>query len=273
MKPTLFTFVLSLAALPVLAAAQDQAELPPQTAADPAPAGRPASAAPAAEQDPTLAKLKNLKPDDLEKVKKAINDASNFVGGIRLQEALQSLAEAEAIVPDLFMVHNLKGAVYTKMRLFDDARTSFTQARQLNPGSFHPKFNLAEIEFVEAASKVRSGDSDGAKALFASAQKQFASLIQDKTDEGTKKLMEFKVVICQLQQGQSEAAQKSVSAFSYIDDEPVYYLGHAAIEFNKGDKIAAQEWLDSANRIYTAQQVTIYMDSFIEIGWVETLAL
>ena len=61
MKPTLFTFVLSLAALPVLAAAQDQAGLPPETAADPAPAGRPASAAPAAEQDPTLAKLKNLK--------------------------------------------------------------------------------------------------------------------------------------------------------------------------------------------------------------------
>ena len=87
MKPTLFTFVLSLAALPVLAAAQDQAGLPPETAADPAPAGRSASAAPAAEQDPTLAKLKNLKPEDLEKVKKAINDASNFVGGIRLQEA------------------------------------------------------------------------------------------------------------------------------------------------------------------------------------------
>ena len=70
-----------------------------------------------------------------------------------------------------------------------------------------------------------------------------------------------------------KGAQKSVSAFSYIDDEPVYYLGHAAIEFSKGDKAAAQEWLDSANRIYTAQQVTIYMDSFIEIGWVETLAL
>ena len=89
MKPTLFTFVLSLAALPVLAAAQDQAGLPPETAADPAPATRPA---PASEQDPTLAKLKNLKPEDLEKVKKAINDASNFVGGIPVVEDNGKLA-------------------------------------------------------------------------------------------------------------------------------------------------------------------------------------
>ena len=268
MKPFFFPLVVSLAALPLLASAQEAPDAP----AAPAPAAK-APALPKTDDDPTLDKLKSLTPEQVEKVKKAINDASSFVGGIRLQEALQRLAEAEALSPDLFMVHNLKGAVFTKMRLFEKARESFKKAQALNPGSFHPKFNLAEIEFVEAADKARAGDEAGAKAQFASAQKMFETLLAGKTDPSTQKLMEFKVVISQLKQGKVEEAAAAVKAFSYFDDEPVYYLGHAAVEFQKGDKVAAQEWIDSANRIYAPQQVTIYMDSFIEVGWVETLAL
>lgn len=268
MKPFFFPFALSLALLPFLASAQENAEAPPE----PAPAAK-AAPAPKVDDDPTLEKLKSLTPEQSEKVKKALTEASTFVGGIRLQEALQRLAEAEAITPELFMVHNLKGAVFTKLRLFGKARESFKKAESLHPTSFHPKFNLAEIEFVEAADMARAGKEAAATAQFGSAQKMFEALITSNTDISTQRLMEFKVVICQLKQGKTAEAEKTVKAFSYIDDEPVYYLGHAAIEFNKNDKAAAQEWLDSANRIYAPQQVTIYMDSFIEIGWVETLAL
>jgi tetratricopeptide (TPR) repeat protein len=177
------------------------------------------------------------------------------------------------MAPDLFMVHNLKGAVFTKMRMFPDARKAFHKASELHPTSFHPKFNLAEIEFVEAAAKARAGQGEAAAAQFASAQKMFEALIAKEAEVSTRRLMEFKVAISLLKQGKEEEAEKMVKAFSYIDDEPVYYLGHAAIEFHRGDKPAAQEWIDSANRIYAPQQITIYMDSFIEVGWVETLAL
>lgn len=267
MKPSIFSLVLSLAALPVLSVAQETKA--PASAASPPKA----AAAPRVDDDPTLEKLKSLTPDQQEKVKKALNEASAFVGGIRLQEALQRLVDAEALAPDLFMVHNLRGAVFTKMRLFGKARESFKKAQELHPTSFHPKFNLAEIEFVEAADKGRSGDEAAAKVQFASAQKMFEALIPTNPDISTRRLMEFKVVICKLKQGKTEEAEKAVKAFSYIDDEPVYYLGHAAIEFHRGDKTAAQEWIDSANRIYAPQQISIYMDSFIEVGWVETLAL
>jgi Tfp pilus assembly protein PilF len=265
MKPLFFPIALSLGLLPALASAQEGAEAP-------APAASPATA-PKQEEDPTLGQLEKLTPEQQDKVKKAISEASTFVGGIRLQEALQRLAEAESITPDLFMVHNLKGAVFTKMRLFEKARASFKKAQELHPKSFHPKFNLAEIEFVEAADKARAGDDAAAATQFESAQKLFEALIAGKTDVGTQKLIEFKIVVCQLKQGKIAEAEAAAKAFSYIDDEPVYYLSHAAIEFHKGDKAAAQEWIDSANRIYTPQQVTIYMDSFIEVGWVETLAL
>lgn len=267
MKPLIFPIALSLGLLPILSSAQQGAEAP-------APVTTPASPAPQPrqEEDPTLGQLASLTPEQQEKVRKAIGEASSFVGGIRLQEALQRLADAEAIAPELFMVHNLRGAVFTKMRLFDKARESFKKAQELHPKSFHPKFNLAEIEFVEAADKARAGD-EAAAAQFASAQKLFEALIAGKTDVSTQKLIEFKIVVCQLKQGKTAEAEAAAKAFSYIDDEPVYYLSHAAIEFHKGDKAAAQEWIDSANRIYTPQQVTVYMDSFIEVGWVETLAL
>jgi tetratricopeptide (TPR) repeat protein len=265
MKPIHFPLALSLALTPVLATAQEEAGTPAPAAS--------AASQPRQENDPTLGLLESLPKEQQDKVKKAISEASTFVGGIRLQEALQRLGEAEVIAPDLFMVHNLKGAVFTKMRMFDEARKSFKKAQSLHPKSFHPKFNLAEIEFVEAADKARAGDDAGAAAQFASAQKMFEALIADGGDVATQRLMEFKVVISLLKQGKVEEAEKAVKAFSYIDDEPVYYLGHAAVAFHKGDKEEAQGWINSANRIYPPQQVTIYMDSFIEVGWVETLAL
>jgi Tfp pilus assembly protein PilF len=211
------------------------------------------------DQDPTLDLLKKLKPEQVEKVRRDINDASSFVAGVRLTEALQKLDEAEQIVPDLFMIHNLKGAVFTKMRVFDKARASFQRSMELNPNSFHPKFNLAEIEFVEHH--------------WAKAQHDFEALLKSDADQGTKKLIQFKIVICLLKQDKVAEAKKMADGFSYIDDEPVYHLSHAAIEFHEGDKQEAQSWLDSANRIYNPQVLTIYMDSFIEVGWVESLAL
>ena len=231
----------------------------PQAEPESPASGKPVLAPKKDEPDPTLEVLKKLKPEQQERIKKDVNEASTFVGTIRLAEALQKLDEAEQIAPDLFMVHNLKGAVFTKMRVFDKARASFVRAGQLNPGSFHPKFNLAEIDFVEHHwDKAQSG---------------FEALLTGNADESTKKLMQFKIVICLLQQDKIAEAEKIVKGFSYLDDDPVFYMGHAAIEFQKKNKDEAQSYIDSANRIYTGQILTIYMDSFIEVGWVETLAL
>ncbi len=269
MKSSILLVSLSLAALPVLSVAQETGA--PAASPESAPKAPPVSQR--TDDDPTLDKIKSLPAEQAEKVRKALSDASTYVGGIRLQEALQRLMEAELIVPDLFMVHNLRGATFTKMRMFPEARKSFERAQELHPTSFHPKFNLAELDFVEGGEKARNGDADAAKPRFAAAQKQFEALIGGNVDTPTRRIMEFKVVICLLKQGKTEEAEKIAGALSYIDDEPAYYMSHAAIEFNKGDKEAAQEWLSSANRVYTPQQISIYMDSFIEVGWVETLSL
>lgn len=53
-------------------------------------------------------------------------------------------------------------------------------------GSFHPKFNLAEIEFVEAAGQGTRGQEAASTAQFASAQKMFQALLAGKADPSTK---------------------------------------------------------------------------------------
>ncbi len=226
----------------------------------------------AVEADPTLKVLETLKPEQVEKIRKLVNEASTFVGGIRLQEALARLTEAEAMAPDLFMVHNLKGAVFTKMKEFPKAREAFDKAMKLNPGSFQPKFNLAEIDFVTAANKVRAGNAAAAAEDWAKAEKGLKNLLTTQgVDTGTKKLVEFKLVITSLFLKKEDEAKKMLESFSYLDDEPVYHMSHAAEQYFRGNKTEAQDWTASASRIYPPQAVTIYVDSFIELGWVESL--
>lgn len=214
--------------------------------------------------------LKKLKPEEIAKVKRSINEASNFVSGIRLQEALQRLDEAEALAPELFMIHNLKGAVFVKMRAFDKAREAFQRAAELSPRSFQPRFNLAELDFVQAASKVRKKE-DGAD--WEKARQSLESLLRPGMRPETRKLIVFKIIITLAAEGKYQEAEQRLSEFTYLDDQPIYHMSHAAIEFAKGSKEEAQSWIDSANRIYPTAEMVTYLDSFIEMGWVESLAI
>ncbi len=209
-------------------------------------------------EDPTLVIMEKLKPEQRKKVEEQMNEASTYVSGIRIQEGLQKLGEIDKVAPGLFSVENLRGAAYTKIRDFVKARECFDKAQKLNPKSFHPRFNLAEIEFVEKK--------------FPVAEAAFRKLLEDKLDVSTRKLIEFKIVICLLKQEKTADAEKMTKTFSYLDDEPVYYMSHAAIEFAKGSKEEAQTWIDSASRIYQPADISVYVDSFIEMDWVESLS-
>jgi len=137
----------------------------------------------------------------------------------------------------------------------------------LDPESFHPKFNLAELEFVEQR--------------WVNAEKAFGGLVErygDKPiDEApeieltTERLMQFKVLICMLKQGRDQDAQGLIDKFNYLEDNPAFYYGNAAVQFSNEDKDEAQTWLNSAKRIYDPSLLEVFIDSFVEVGWVETL--
>ena len=221
--------------------------------------------------DPTQGELSKIPPDEKQVLSTHMERASVFVRGIRLQEALDEIYKAEAIAKkfeaNFYQLHNLKGAIFTKMRDFGQARSAFDKAIALDPESFHPQFNLAELNFVEQK--------------WVDAEKSFTRLVERygnkklgqplEIEETTERLMQFKILICMLMQGREDDANELMSQFNYLEDNPAYYYGNAAVEFAKENKEEAQGWLDSAKRIYAANLLEVFIDSFVEVGWVETL--
>ncbi|CAN5395114.1 hypothetical protein BH23VER1_BH23VER1_33730 [soil metagenome] len=214
--------------------------------------------------------LKDLSKEEIQKVGILVNEAGQFIQGIRLQEGLANLYEAEQLAPELFQIHNLTGAAYTKMRDFEKARASFERAVQLAPDVFHAQFNLAEIEFVTDNFEV--------------AESEFLRLLEEnpEMDLGTRRLLEYKVLVCRLKLDDEAGAKEQLAKFTYLDDTPAYYASNAAIAFNQAAKTsdkekkaaareAAQQWLQSARNIYTEQQVEVFLDALVEAGWIETL--
>jgi tetratricopeptide (TPR) repeat protein len=221
--------------------------------------------------DPTGAELAKIPPTERQVLSNHMQRASVFVRGIRLQEALDELFKAEVITKkykaNFYQLHNLKGAVFTKMREFEQSRSSFDRAIALDPESFHPQFNLAELEFVEKR--------------WVSAEKAFSKLVDRygkkplgedlEIEQTTERLMQFKIVICMLMQGREEDALAVIKDFGYLEDNPAYYYANAAVDFSKEKKEDAQTWLESAKRIYDPGLLEVFIDSFVEVGWVETL--
>jgi tetratricopeptide (TPR) repeat protein len=224
--------------------------------------GRPA--APAAAVVPPLPGLEKLTPAQRQAAAKGIADVTSYMRGVRLQESLEKLNEVEGVTGDFHIVSNMRGAVFTKMRDFKAARAEFEKAIVLTKNmpreNFHPRFNLAEINFVEKN--------------WPQARTEFTELLASSNvpDSGTRRLMEYKIFICHLQEKQANAADSMLEKFDqYDNDSPAYYFAMAATSFAKEKKEEAEEWLASASKIYPKEINDVYQDSLVEVGWLQTL--
>lgn len=208
--------------------------------------------------------LANLTPEQRQTVGKGLAEVAAYMRGVRLQESLEKLNEVEAITGEFHIVTNMRGAIYTKMRDFKSARVEFRRAIELTADkpreNFHPRFNLAEINFVEKN--------------WEEARKAFTKLLEEGSipDPGTRRLMEYKVMICLLQEKKTDEAMAILEKFDQYDhDSPAYYFGMAAVSFANDKKEEAEEWLGSSAKIYPKELNDVYQDSLVEAGWLQTL--
>lgn len=223
-------------------------------------------AAPAAPQPNAPRQLTgmNLSPEQTKAFAAGLGEVSNFLRGVRLLEALEKVNELEATFGSNHFLENLRGAAFTKMKNYTRARVHFAKAADLAKNypaeAFHPRFNLAELDFVEKKWDL--------------ARTSFQKLIDDpgKPGTGSDDLMKFKVFVCDLQQKKDAAAEKLLGTFDqYNVDSPAFYYARAAQFFIKDEKEKANEWLESARRIYPREINEVYNDSLVEMGWLETL--
>lgn len=174
-------------------------------------------------------------------------------------QAMQKLNEADALAPNNPMLANVRGSIYTAMRDFLKAHECFENAASQSPDAFEPKFNLAELLYVEQK--------------YAEAEAAFTGILAafPKLREEVRHLTQFKIIVCQLKQDKNGDAEKGMNAFTSMDDTPAYFYCKAATAFQKKDKVDGQSWLDKAMRIFKPQQNAIYIDTLVEAQWITGL--
>ena len=185
-----------------------------------------------------LKKFKTLSKEKKENLRKILMEAASLINGIRVQESLEKIIEAESMVTDFAPLYNLKGAAYTKIRDFDKAQEAFERAVLLDPTAVMTQFNLTEMHFV--------------KKKYPLAEKEFSKFLSLNKDlpQETEALVKYKLLICNLKLEKESNADEILKSFDYLDDHPAFYYSHAAIHFNKGETTKASSWINAASKIY-----------------------
>lgn len=226
------------------------------------------------------AALQKLNQEQRDKYSELHGEVTNYMSSVRLQESLQKLSEMDTLVGEPLMeIENLRGAVYTKMRDFTKAREHFQKSHEIDKESFHPKFNLAEMDFVEKkfASAVSAftaliTQNEALKKAAAAKWAEDVREAQTRQFTATTQLMQFKILICQTQLKNLPAAEEIINQYApYDNDSPAYYFAKAAFAYAADKKEDGDEWVASAKSIYPGNLLDVYMDSLVEMGWISTI--
>lgn len=182
----------------------------------------------------------------------------------RYVDALAKLDELEAESPDLVDIYNMRGSIYLTPALRDFAKATemFDKAEKMQPGSLPPRFNKAELLFVKH-------DWAGARAAFQKLLEDFPKLPLQ-----VRHLVLYKRLVCEVKQDQIDAANKTLKDhFTFMDDTPAYYMGHAAIAFQQKKESEAKDWIKRADGIFKTSENSPYMDTLMEARWVPNIGL
>lgn len=194
-----------------------------------------------------------------EKFRDLIVESQQLQSQKKYTDALEKIHQAEELQPNSPVIANARGSIYTAMRDFDKAQAFFTKAKEQNPDSFEPRFNLTELDYVRG----KYGD---AEVSFTDILKQFPKIRQE-----VRHLIQFKVLVCQLKQNKIPEAEATMKAFTFMDDTPAYYFAKASFAFQKNLKPEAQEWLAKAGTIFKLQDNAAYLDTLMEGHWLESI--
>jgi len=166
------------------------------------------------------------------------------------QVALERLGSLpENMARDLSAL-NLRGAILTKLGRYDEARQIFDSILLTDPNYFPAAFNLGEVQFVK-------GDYAGALRTFQQIQRR------DPRNE----LVRFKVLLCHLQLGEDEPAQRIASGFIPAGSTPAWYYAQAMLARRAGDQARASRHLTVARSIYEEAGCRLFDESIRNIKW------
>lgn len=224
MKP--LPFALALALLTVWTAfAQDQPEEGPR---------------------PLLSRQQRLE------VRRFYDEASELFRKRQFELAGQKLDQLQVIFPEHVDAMNMRGAIFLEQHDTGRAAAMFDKALEVNPSSFWPKFNKAEILFQQHKYNESKSAFEGLTDRY-----PYTEHVQ------------FKLILNELMLKDEEVARAILSRMKYPSGTGAYHYAWAAIEFSRGKQEEAKSWMETADALFGTERNTFFYDSLADLGWVE----
>jgi tetratricopeptide (TPR) repeat protein len=152
-------------------------------------------------------------------------------------EAQKILDSVQKENPNLPATFNLRGAIFTKQKAFDQAEEQYNAALALDPNYYPAMLNLAETDLL--------------RGKYSDAQERYREL--EKIDPDSE-LIQFKLVLCSVLAGQRDRAEVLVVGMKFPGKTPAYYYARAAIALKAGQKQLAQTYFNNVQKYYSEDQ-------------------
>jgi tetratricopeptide (TPR) repeat protein len=179
----------------------------------------------------------------------ALERATNAFNQGRLEEAekqVDTAAKANSKKPE---IPNLRGAIFTRQKRYDEAAQQFNQALALDPKFYPAKLNLAEVRLLQGE--------------YAEATQEYQVL---KNLDPDSELVDFKLVLCALLNGEQSKASGMVDLMKFPGKTPAYYYARAAIALKRGESVAAQKYLENVKKYYSDEDCRYFAQSLKELN-------
>ena len=172
--------------------------------------------------------------------------------------ALKLVEEADKADPNQPATLNLRGEILIQQGQFDDAEGAFKKAAKLDPKLRDAQYNLAQIPFK--------------KKEYAKARDRFETLYKripggDKNQAA--ELIKFKIYMTYLMEDKESKAHSMMEEFQFTGDTPALYYAQAAWEYKHNNAQKAEDWTNSANKIYSPALNGVFADAFYDVGWLQ----
>jgi tetratricopeptide (TPR) repeat protein len=191
-----------------------------------------AQAAPSQSEDPLLAQRH---------LASAMRRAVQLYDGGEYQASADFLAGLSGPEAGDTALLNLRGAILSKLGKLDEAEKIFSGILATDPSYFPAGFNFGEAKFL-------GGDYRGALDIFEELHRR----------EHSNELVRFNMLLCFLQLGKNQDADKLVASLYPVGSTPAWYFAQAVMLRRQNDERGAQKHLRAAHSIFGDKECRVF---------------
>jgi tetratricopeptide (TPR) repeat protein len=170
----------------------------------------------------------------------------------KLEDAQKLAAAAEGANPRKPEIANLRGAIFTKQKRYDEAVEQFKAALRLDANFYQARLNLAEVY-------LRQGKYTEAAQGYQEMQKL----------DPESELLQFKLILCALLSGDIDRASAMADVMKFPGKTPAYYFARAIIALKRGNKESCQKYLDTVKKYYPEEQCAYFVRSLKDLDLID----